>query len=68
MDGTTKLFEVDPATTCAELCKQIKETLGVKNLFGFSIYVSALEQVSSVCSCFLALTIFTHHDTLNEAS
>jgi len=47
MDGATKLFEVDPATTCAELCKQIKEKLGIKNIFGFSIYVSALEQVAN---------------------
>lgn len=46
MDGSTKSFEVNSATTCAELCQQIKEKLGLKNIFGFSIYVSALGQVS----------------------
>ena len=51
MDGATKSFEVDPATTCGELCKTIKEKLGLKNVFGFSIYVASLEQVSS-SSCF----------------
>ena len=45
MDGSTREFEVDPATTCAELCRLIKEKLGVKNIFGFSMYVASLEQV-----------------------
>lgn len=51
MDGSTKSFEVDPAITCGELCQLIKEKLGLRNVFGFSIYVASLEQVSS-SSCF----------------
>ena len=51
MDGSTKSFEVDHGTTCGELCQMIKEKLGLKNVFGFSIYVASLEQVSS-SSCF----------------
>lgn len=47
MDGSTREFEVDPATTCAELCRLIKEKLGVKNIFGFSMYVASLEQVAN---------------------
>ncbi|XP_074634080.1 myosin-VIIa-like isoform X1 [Acropora palmata] len=47
MDGSTKLFQVDPATTCAELCQLIKLSLGIKSIFGFSIYVASLEQVAN---------------------
>ena len=46
MDGSIKKFEVDPATTCKELCKLIKKEFGMKSIFGFSIYIAALEQVS----------------------
>ena len=45
MDGTTKTFEVDPATTCAELCQLIKKELRLKDIFGFSIFIEALNQV-----------------------
>lgn len=45
MDGTRKVFEVDPATTCAELCQLIKEELGLKDIFGFSVFIEALNQV-----------------------
>ena len=46
MDGSIKKLEVDPATTCKELCKLIKKEIGMKSIFGFSIYIAALEQVS----------------------
>ena len=45
MDGSVKTFAVDSATTCAELCQLVKEKMGMKSIFGFSIYVTALEQV-----------------------
>ncbi|XP_078379190.1 myosin-VIIa-like isoform X1 [Oculina patagonica] len=47
MDGTTKTFEVDPAVTCAELCQLIKNKLGLRDIFGFSIFIEALNQVSN---------------------
>lgn len=47
MDGTRKVFEVDPATTCAELCQLIKEELGLKDIFGFSVFIEALNQVAN---------------------
>ena len=45
MDGARKTFEVDPATTCAELCQLIKNELGLKDVFGFSVFIEALSQV-----------------------
>lgn len=45
MDGSTKTFEVDPAVTCAELCQLIKNKLGLRDIFGFSIFIEALNQV-----------------------
>lgn len=47
MDGSIKKLEVDPATTCKELCKLIKKEIGMKSIFGFSIYIAALEQVAN---------------------
>ena len=45
MDGSTKTFEVDPSVTCAELCQLIKSELGLRDIFGFSIFIEALTQV-----------------------
>ena len=45
MDKVTKSFAIDPATTCQELCQAIKERIGMKNMFGFSIFIAALDQV-----------------------
>jgi len=47
MDGSTKTFEVDPAITCVELCLLIKNKLGLRDIFGFSIFIEALTQVSN---------------------
>lgn len=47
MDGSAKTFAVDSAITCAELCQLVKEKMGMKSIFGFSIYVTALEQVAN---------------------
>lgn len=48
MDGSTKTFQVDPAVTCAELCQLIKNELGLRDIFGFSIFIEALTQVSLI--------------------
>lgn len=48
MDGSSKTFEVDPAVTCAELCQLIKNELGLRDIFGFSIFIEALTQVSLI--------------------
>lgn len=45
MNGSTKTFEVDPAATCAELCQLIQNELGLRDIFGFSIFIEALNQV-----------------------
>lgn len=50
MDGSSKTFEVDPAVTCAELCQLIKNELGLRDMFGFSIFIEALSQVSLMYS------------------
>lgn len=50
MDGSSKTFEVDPAVTCAELCQLIKNELGLRDIFGFSIFIEALTQVSLMYS------------------
>lgn len=52
MDGSTKTFEVDPAVTCAELCQSIKNELGLSDIFGFSIFIEALTQVSLIYNHF----------------
>jgi len=52
MDGSTKTFEVDPAITCAELCQLIQNRLGLKDIFGFSIFIKALTQVSLIYNHF----------------
>ncbi|XP_020629443.1 myosin-VIIa-like isoform X2 [Orbicella faveolata] len=50
MDGSTKTFEVDPAITCAELCLLIKNKLGLRDIFGFSIFIEALTQQQQMIS------------------
>lgn len=44
-DGRMELVEVDSATTSAEMCGVLAERLGIRDKFGFSIYVSVIDMV-----------------------
>ncbi|CAD5229250.1 unnamed protein product [Bursaphelenchus okinawaensis] len=47
-DGSTHQFIVDSYTTAQELCSQIMTMLGLKDKFGFSLYLSLNETASSL--------------------
>ncbi|XP_023014143.2 myosin-VIIa [Leptinotarsa decemlineata] len=50
MDGTSQIVEVDSATTSEELLAQISTTLNLKDVFGFSLFVTLYDKVMSLGS------------------
>ncbi|XP_031558844.1 myosin-VIIa-like [Actinia tenebrosa] len=45
MDGKTVKYEVDSSTTCEELLQQIQKKIGLKNVFGFSVFAKVFDEV-----------------------
>jgi len=45
MDGHTVTLIADSATTARELCQQLAERIGLKDQFGFSLYMAVSDKV-----------------------
>lgn len=45
MDSVTYECEVDSTTTCEELLNDLKTKLGMKSIFGFSVFARQFDQV-----------------------
>ncbi|XP_058123713.1 myosin-VIIa-like isoform X2 [Anopheles ziemanni] len=50
MDGSSRTVETDSATTAGELCERIADLVGLKDRFGFSIFITMQDKVLSLQS------------------
>lgn len=46
MDGSSHQIEVDSASTANEICLQLGATIGIQDIFGFSIFIKLFEKVN----------------------
>ena len=60
MDGNTKTLLADSATTARELCDQLSEKIGLRDQFGFSLYIALFDKVYSY------ITLNTHTSDLRQ--
>lgn len=63
MDGSTKALLADSATTAKELCTLLAQRIGMKDPFGFSLYIALFDKVSSLCS-YIILQILLNVDSM----
>ena len=47
MDGTTHTVNIDSATNAKEFTNQLFDFIGLKDRFGFSLYISMYDKVGS---------------------
>ena len=48
MDGTTHTINIDSATNAKEFTSQVFDFIGLKDRFGFSLYISMYDKVGSL--------------------
>ena len=57
LDGSTKFLLADSAITTRELCQQLSDKIGLKDQFGFSLYLAIFDKVWESC-LYLTLLLF----------
>uniref|UniRef100_A0A3B3D6D1 Myosin VIIBb n=1 Tax=Oryzias melastigma TaxID=30732 RepID=A0A3B3D6D1_ORYME len=50
-DGRSINMEIESASTSAEVCQSLAEEIGLKDTFGFSLYISLFDKMWSLSSC-----------------